>query len=65
VALVLVLAQAACATGLFARTQRSREQAIRTCAADVPADAVPYADAFSACMEERGFVYTGTTGPRD
>jgi hypothetical protein len=65
VALVLALAQASCATDLFARTPRSREQAIRTCASDVPADAVPYADAFLACMDERGFVYTGTTGPRD
>ena len=64
-AFVLVMSSSlGCATGLFGSSGQSREQAIRACTEAVPADAVPYADAFSACMEERGFVYTGTSGPR-
>ncbi len=53
-----------CATGPFARAPKSPEKAIRACSAEVPADAVPYADVFSECMERRGFVYRGTAGPR-
>lgn len=57
------LAGSGCATSLFSRTD-SREAAIRACSKEVPPDAVPYADAFSACMERHGWVYTGLAGPR-
>ncbi len=53
-----------CATGLFGSSQDDRKQAIRACTQEVPADAVPYGDAIAACMEKRGYVYTGASGPR-
>ena len=63
-AAILALPQLGCATGLFASDPPTREQAIRECSNEVPADAVPYVDAFSACMEQRGWAYSGPVGPR-
>jgi hypothetical protein len=61
----IVLSQSGCATGWFGDAPHpSREKALSDCLKEVPPEAVPYADAFSACMEERGWVYTGTAGPR-
>ena len=63
-ALLLSLAVTGCTT-LFGTSPRdSREEAIAACLEVVPAEAVPYADLFADCMEERGWAYTGATGPR-
>lgn len=62
--MLLAVASAGCATGLFGDSKEGRKQAIRECTQQVPADAVPYADAFSTCMEQHGYVYTGASGPR-
>jgi hypothetical protein len=43
----------------------TREEATAVCLATVPAEAVPYADKIADCMEERGWVYTGSASPRD
>ena len=53
-----------CAMPIFGSSKPTRERAIANCTERVPADAVPYADAFSACMEEQGWTYSGTVGPR-
>jgi hypothetical protein len=48
----------ACATGPFAmRSHPSRAEAIQRCTKEVPADAVPYADAMADCMERYGWTY--------
>jgi len=51
-----------CAT-LAGGPRQSREEAIAACVAAVPAETVPFADAFAACMEERGWVYAAVSAP--
>ena len=64
-AVLLAASQSGCATGLFGGASRQpRDEALEACVQEVPAESVPYADAFSACMERRGWVYSGTSGPR-
>jgi hypothetical protein len=63
-ALVLLLSVTGCATLFGTSPRQSREEAIAACRDAVPAEAVPYADAFADCMEARGWAYTGATGPR-
>lgn len=56
--LASVAALAGCATGPFAmRSHPSRAEAIQRCTKEVPADAVPYADAMADCMERYGWTY--------
>ena len=43
----------------------SREEAIAACIEAVPAEAVPFADVFATCMEERGWVYGAVSAPSD
>ncbi len=47
-----------CANSPFGRGRPSREAAIAHCIETTPAESVPYADRFAACMEEQGWVYT-------
>ena len=48
-----------CATGVFGNgPSRSREDAISACVESVPAEAVPYADVFAACMEGYGWTHS-------
>ncbi len=51
-------ALAGCASGPFARSRPSREEAIALCIEKTPAETVPFADRFASCMEEQGWVYT-------
>lgn len=58
IAIAALLVQASCATGLFSDgPSKSREDAIAACVESVPAETVPYADAFAACMESYGWVH--------
>jgi hypothetical protein len=57
-ALVTALLGLGCATGIFGDgPSKSREDAIADCTQKVPAETVPYADAFAECMERHGWVY--------
>ncbi|MFP6624661.1 MAG: hypothetical protein VCC20_14365 [Myxococcota bacterium] len=44
---------------------QSRADAISACLEAVPAETVPYADAFASCMEARGWVYRAVSATRD
>ena len=62
----MLLLASGCATGIFRNgPEHSREEAIESCMEKVPAEAVPYADAFAECMEARGWVYRPPAGPRE
>lgn len=46
-----------CASVFGMGPSKSREEAIAACVEAVPAETVPFGDAFAACMEEHGWVY--------
>jgi hypothetical protein len=66
VALASSLLGSGCATGIFDMGRHpSREDAIAECMLEVPAAAVPYAERFADCMQERGWVYRVPASPRE
>jgi hypothetical protein len=60
VALVLALEAAGCAGNPFGRGRPSRKEAIAHCIEMIPAESALYADHFSACMEQQGWVYSSS-----
>ena len=54
-----------CATVFGSGPSKSREDAIAACVEAVPADSVPYGDAFAACMEEYGWVHRSASASPD
>jgi len=63
VVLVLIpLFAVGCATFGRSGASKSRQQAIAACVDAVPAETVPFAEAFAACMESHGWVYSSKSG---
>ena len=63
VVLVLIaLGVAGCAAFGPSGASKSRQQAIAACVEAVPAETVPFAETFAACMESYGWAYKSTSG---
>jgi hypothetical protein len=61
-ALALALEAVGCAGNLFGLGRPSRKEAIAHCIEVIPAESALYADHFSACMEQQGWMYAPEGG---
>lgn len=57
VVVLIALGAAGCAALGPSGPSKSRPQAIAACVEAVPAETVPFAESFAACMESHGWVY--------
>ena len=62
VLVLIALVAAGCAALGQSGASKSRQQAIAACVEAVPAETVPFAETFAACMESYGWAYKSKSG---